>query len=85
MERVSHAPSTAISEIDDQSEAESVPPKVEQDDGDVEMADESARRTRPKKRKAETIIPVGSNGLKKRKVVRTRSRKDDNGYICAWF
>ena len=83
MERVSHAPSTAVSELEDQSETDSAFVKVEQDDGDVDMADHSTAPILPKKRKAKTIIPVGRNGLKKRKIVRTRSQKSDNGYIRA--
>jgi DNA polymerase delta subunit 3 len=84
VERVSHAPSTAVSEFEDQSETDSAPVKIEHDDGDVDMTDHSVAPIRPKKRKAKTTIPVGSNGLKKRKIVRTRSRKDDNGYVCTW-
>lgn len=83
VERVSHAPSTAVSELEDQSETDSSFVKVEQDDGDVNMTDHSTAPIRPKKRKAKTTIPVGRNGLKKRKIVRTRSQRGDNGYICA--
>lgn len=85
MERVSHAPSTAASELEDQSETDSLPTKTEQEDEDIDMADDSATRIRPKKRKAKAFIPVGKNGLKKRKVMKTKSRKDENGYICAYF
>lgn len=83
VERVSHAPSTAVSELEDQSETDSAWVKIEQDDEDVNMTDHSAAQIRPKKRKAKTTIPVGKNGLKKRKIVRTTARTDDNGYTRA--
>ena len=83
VERVSHAPSTAVSELEDQSETDSLPTKMVQEDEDIDMADDSVAQIRPKKRKAKATIPVGKNGLKKRKVMKTKSRKDENGYIRA--
>lgn len=80
VERVSHAPSTVVSELE--SEPESPRSKMEQDE-DVDMEDDSdivPSKRQPKKRKAKAAIPIGKNGLKKRKVTKTRTTKK-NGYI----
>ncbi|KIP12701.1 hypothetical protein PHLGIDRAFT_133284 [Phlebiopsis gigantea 11061_1 CR5-6] len=52
-------------------------------DGDVEMAD-SDLDVKPKqvrKRKEKKVIPLGSNGLKKRRVVKSRRERDAKGFL----
>ena len=45
------------------------------DDSDVEPA-------KPKRRRKEKkIVPVGKNGLKKRRVVKSRMKTDEKGYM----
>ena len=39
----------------------------------------------PKKRKTRKIIPVGRNGLKKRRVVKSRTTTDVKGYMRMFF
>ncbi len=53
------------------------------DDGDVEMEDEEVPKAkpRPKQRKPRKIVPVGRNGLKKKKVIRSRTTADEKGYM----
>jgi hypothetical protein len=52
-------------------------------DDDVMMADDSdAPPEKPKrKRKAKKVIPVGKNGLKKKRVVKSRMTTDTKGYM----
>ena len=48
---------------------------------DVDMEDDLVPSKRqPKKRKGKAAIPIGKNGLKKRKVTKTRTASK-NGYI----
>lgn len=52
------------------------------DDEDVRMSDVPSKKAKVvRKRKPKTVIPVGRNGLKKRKVTKTRKTKDGNGYF----
>ena len=54
-------------------------------DGDVEMAD-SDLDVKPKqvrKRKEKKVWPVGKNGLKKKRVMKSRTEFDARGYKCA--
>jgi hypothetical protein len=77
---VSRVPSTSVSstnELDD-----------DDGDGDFEMPEDedvAMEDVVPKKpamrRKPKTLIPVGRNGLKKRKVTKTRRTVDANGYM----
>lgn len=49
---------------------------------DIDMADSTTsepKKTRKKREKK--IIPVGRNGLKKKKVTKTKRTIDDNGYM----
>ncbi|SJL03873.1 uncharacterized protein ARMOST_07230 [Armillaria ostoyae] len=49
-------------------------------DDDVDMADETAPAPK-KKRKEKKVIPVGRNGLKKKRVVKSRESIDAKGYM----
>jgi hypothetical protein len=50
-------------------------------DGDVEMEDEEVPKAKPKQRKPRKTVPVGRNGLKKRRVIRSRTTADEKGYM----
>ncbi|KAG6832262.1 hypothetical protein H0H87_002158 [Tephrocybe sp. NHM501043] len=50
-------------------------------DEDVDMLDDSVPKAKPKKRAPKKVVPVGSNGLKKRRVVKSRSKVDEKGYM----
>lgn len=81
---MSHAPSTATSELGDGSEPDIVPVKMEEEEEeeeDIDMVDDTApSKPQPKKRKTKSIIPIGRNGLKKRKVTKTKYSTDAKGY-----
>ena len=47
---------------------------------DVEMVEEEIKPA-PKKKKVKKVIPVGRNGLKKRRVVKSRMTTDAKGYM----
>ncbi|KAF9006066.1 DNA polymerase subunit Cdc27 [Cyathus striatus] len=46
----------------------------------VPMEDKPAALAKPKKKKEKKVIPVGCNGLKKKRVIKSRRVKDDKGY-----
>ncbi|KDQ53171.1 hypothetical protein JAAARDRAFT_162049 [Jaapia argillacea MUCL 33604] len=54
------------------------------EDGDVDMEEEPvpAPKPKPRKRKEKKEIPVGRNGLKKKRVVKSRTACDDKGYMA---
>jgi DNA polymerase delta subunit 3 len=59
-------------------------PPLEDIEEDVEMvaADEDLKiKPPPRKRKPKKIIPVGRNGLKKRRVEKSRTSFDEKGYM----
>jgi DNA polymerase delta subunit 3 len=68
-----------VSELGDGSELDRVPVKIEEEE-DVDMVDVTAVSKPQKKRKAKAMIPVGQNGLKKRKVTKTKFSTDAKGY-----
>jgi len=73
VEKVVHETSTHVSTVND-AENEQL--------DDVDMADGTTsvpKKTRKKREKK--IIPVGGNGLKKKKVTKTRRMIDENGYM----
>ncbi|TFY78031.1 hypothetical protein EWM64_g5983 [Hericium alpestre] len=57
----------------------------EETEEDVEMEDaeepEPVPKAKPKKATKKKVVPVGSIGLKKKRVVKSRSRMDDKGYF----
>ena len=77
--RVSHTPVSI-------SESATSPPAtdVEMGDHEPEPEPEPARApTRKYQRKPKKEVPVGRNGLKKRKVVKSRMTTDEKGYFGA--
>ena len=75
MEKIVHEASANVSTtVDDEDEQMPV--------DDADMADGTAsepKKTRKKREKK--IIPVGRNGLKKKKVMKTKKTIDGNGYM----
>ncbi|KAL4064583.1 DNA polymerase subunit Cdc27-domain-containing protein [Scleroderma yunnanense] len=70
-------------EAEPETEAEedtvaSVPP-LSSDADDMDVDDEPI--VKPKKRQPRKVVPVGRNGLKKKRVVKTRTTTDAKGYI----
>lgn len=57
---------------------------TEQPDEDVEMEEEEVKPV-PKKKRTKKVVPVGSNGLKKRRVVKSRMTTDAKGYMGMQF
>jgi DNA polymerase delta subunit 3 len=75
VEKVIHETSTNVSSANDDE-------KEQMDD--VDMADGTT--SEPKKvRKKREKNPVGKNGLKKKKVMKTKKTIDDNGYMRKYF
>ncbi|KAH9943385.1 DNA polymerase subunit Cdc27 [Epithele typhae] len=54
------------------------PEKPMEADVDVEMDEPKAK---PRKKKEKKVIPIGSNGLKKKRVVKSRMKMDEKGYM----
>ena len=50
-------------------------------DGDVEMEDDEVPKAKPRQRKPRKTVPVGRNGLKKKRIIRSRTTADDKGYM----
>lgn len=84
VEKVSRVPSTNASsnerdEFEDEVDGDE---SMHDQDEDVHMSDDRSTKAKvTRKRKPKVVIPVGRNGLKKRKVTKTRRTKDSNGYI----
>ena len=73
VEKVVHETSTNTSIANDDEK--------EQTD-DVDMVDgTTAEPKKPRKKREKKTIPVGRNGLKKKKVMKTKKTMDDNGYM----
>ncbi|KAF8966316.1 DNA polymerase subunit Cdc27 [Flammula alnicola] len=80
VERVSRVPSTNASSNerdDDDGDDSSVAAQEE----DISMAEDVPAKPKVKPRKPKTVVPVGRNGLKKRKLTKTRRTVDANGYM----
>ncbi|KDR80653.1 hypothetical protein GALMADRAFT_135781 [Galerina marginata CBS 339.88] len=85
VEKVSRVPSTNASSNErdeDEDEDEDAESSFAKDE-DVDMSDYTSLKPKTVKtrRKPKTVIPVGRNGLKKRKVTKTRKALDENGYM----
>lgn len=50
-------------------------------DEDVDMTDDPIPLTKPqRKKKVKKVVPIGRNGLKKKRIVKSRMTNDDKGY-----
>lgn len=50
-----------------------------------EDSDDPAPKKEPRKRKPKKVIPVGRNGLKKKRVVKSKTDFDEKGYMGEYF
>ena len=74
VEKVIHETSTNVSTANDDDEMEQM--------DDVEMADGTTSEPKKARKKREKkIIPIGRNGLRKKKVMKTKKTMDDHGYM----
>ena len=62
------------------SEPEPVPDSSPPADIDEDLVDD-VPKPKPRKRKEKKVIPVGRNGFKKKRVVKSRMRVDEKGYM----
>lgn len=67
-------------EFGSENDAEASVPPLSSDADDMDVDDEPIVK-KPKKRRPAKVIPVGRNGLKKKRVVKTRTTTDAKGYI----
>lgn len=51
---------------------------------DDELSDDPAPKPKPRQRKVKKAIPIGRNGLKKKRVVKSKTDFDDKGYMGEW-
>ncbi|PSS37351.1 hypothetical protein PHLCEN_2v828 [Hermanssonia centrifuga] len=74
--RIVRAAETSETEPDDE-------PQTETQTEDADMMDDSdpAPKPQPRKRKQKKAIPVGKNGLKKKRIVSSRNKLDEKGYM----
>ena len=79
VEKVSRVPSTSASSVNEPDDDGDAQDSEGSEGGDVTMED-IPKKPATKKRKPKASIPVGRNGLKKRKITKTRRMVDANGY-----
>lgn len=85
VEMASRAPSTVVSSANEQDDEDEEQENIVKQETDIEMDDDTApAKPKPKKRKAKDAIPVGRNGLKKRKITKSRKIEDEKGYMGKW-
>jgi DNA polymerase delta subunit 3 len=53
----------------------------EESSEDAEVDENIAPKPKPKKRREKKVVPVGRNGLKKKRVVKSRTTTDAKGYM----
>ncbi|KAF8159528.1 DNA polymerase subunit Cdc27 [Crassisporium funariophilum] len=81
VEKVSREASAKPPATTDDEEQETDVSVVCKNEEDVDMADESAVAPKIRKKREKKVVPIGSNGLKKKKVTKTRRALDENGYM----
>lgn len=81
--RVSRPPPSTTHASDSEGSPAAVASPLPDEDGDVEMAaaEDPQIKPQPRKRKPKKVIPVGRNGLKKRRVEKSRTSFDEKGYM----
>ena len=70
-----------------------VPPRTDESDADVIMRETQEEESgiedvkpviaKPRKKREKKVVPVGKNGLKKKRIMKSRTRTDDKGYMGA--
>jgi len=81
VEKAPRQPKRRLEEEED-SELEQEAPKGADQDGDVKMSDTMKAKPKPRPRKKEEkVVPVGQNGLKKRRNMKSRMHVDEKGYM----
>lgn len=70
-------------EEEEETEPERETPATMNKHEDVDMSDgtEVKHKPKPKKKKEKKVVPVGRNGLKKRRIMKSRTRIDEKGYM----
>ena len=82
----SHVSPPKEEEIEEEDDAKPITSKSlsqpKQDD-DIDMDDDSdpAPKTKPRKRREKKVIPIGRNGYKKKRVMKSRMKMDEKGYM----
>ena len=82
----SHVSPPKEEEIEEEDDAKPITSKSlsqpKQDD-DIDMDDDSdpAPKTKPRKRREKKVIPIGKNGYKKKRVMKSRMKMDEKGYM----
>lgn len=69
--------------------APALPKEEEEESGDdaeqdMVMADEPVPAPKTKKRRPKKVVPVGSNGLRKKRVIKSKESLDPKGYTSKW-
>lgn len=77
------APAASRQKTEEEEEEEEETPPIIKDE-DVDM-DDDIRAAPKKQRKAKKAVPLGSNGLKKKRVVKTTKRMDEKGFMGMFY
>ena len=81
MIRASRAEVEALKEEEEEEEEEEKE-SVAYEDEDVHMSDQAdIAPKQARKKKVKKVIPVGRNGLKKKRIVKSRMKMDEKGYM----
>ena len=78
--KASRPDSDADTELDEEA-----PPETQTEDVVEDSEPERAKQRPRKKRQQKRPVPLGRNGLKKRRVMRTRTKMDEKGYMGTCF
>lgn len=72
------------SEVDD-GEAGEKPQESQEQDVEMDEDSDPAPKTKPRKRKEKKVVPIGSNGLKKKRLMKSRMKMDEKGYMGVYY
>lgn len=72
------------SEVDD-GEAGEKPQESQEQDVEMDEDSDPAPKTKPRKRKEKKVMPIGRNGLKKKRVMKSRMKMDEKGYMGVYY
>lgn len=79
MQRVTQGASSPINQDSEEEDSEDVPTQ------DLEVDEEPVPVQKAKKRRPKKVVPLGSNGLKKKRVMKSRQTTDAKGYMSRLF